>query len=345
MSNAAFQERLLSGDYSSMSITVCCQYPEQLDAKLRSQILKLSEGRKPHEEAYGKVENPCPSPANKDAFMSVELTIGKVQEDWKISDFACEETEDAYSYNFTLSSPPKKGETCFTLGIPVSSNYEYAMYIIKHMEAHFPSIKIRGGIECSCGCTFSNSLYAYEKIHVSLTHSTKNILKRLTEYGIIRSCISYYDKKWVTTYSKNGFFLKGHEENWSAPSKEEVPFEKYQERVDLTLSVVSDSFEQVFETAVSVQLPPPDFYREDPHVVKILEDKLEEAVPFEIRKTWHRQDWLYFGYVAFVTVDGKPVCEFRVRYQMKKYLLTLLELAESGMIDFIKTETYKWRNE
>lgn len=343
ISRTVFEERLLSGDYSEMSVMVYCPHPEQLSDELRSQVYSLSEGRKPHEEAYGKVENPCTAPANKEAFMTVDLTIEKVQKDWDGSDFKFEGSENAYNYNFPLSSPAKKGDSYFTLGIPVSSTYEYAMYIIKHMEEHFPSIKIWGGIECSCGYTFGTSLYAYEKIQTLINHSVKNTLKRLTEYGIIRSYISYYDKKWRTEYSKSGFFLKGHEENWLSPPKEDVPFEKYLELVDLALSMKLDYFEQIFETAVNIQLPPPDFYAGNPDVVKILEEKLEEAVPYEIRKTWHMQDWIFCGYVAFATIDDKPVCEFRIHYQMKEYLLTLLEFAENGMLDSIKSKTYKWR--
>ena len=49
--------------------------------------------------------------------------------------------------------------------------------------------------------------------------------------------------------------------------------------------------------------------------------------------------------MAFVMVADKPVCEFRVPYQMKEYLLALLELPDSGAIDFIKSEAYNWRNE
>lgn len=336
ISKSDFDVRLLSGDYSSLSIMVCCRHPEELDTELRSQIFSLSEGRKPHEEAYKKAENPCTPPANKEPFMTVDLTIGKVQKNWKKSDLIYEGSENAYSYNFSMSSLAKKGGVCFTLGIPVSSNYEYAMYIVKYMESYFPSIKVWGGIECSCGCTFGNSLYAYEKVQIPIHNNVKTLLKRLTEYGIIRSNVSFYNEDWTIEHSKSGFFLKAREDNWHSPPKEALPFEEYLTLIDLTLSTKTEPFKQIFETAVSMQLPPPDFYSENPQVVKILSEKLEAAVPYEIRKTWYKQDFLYLGYIAFVMIDDKPVCEFRVHYQMKNYLLALFELTESGMLDFIK---------
>jgi len=170
-------------------------------------------------------------------------------------------------------------------------------------------------------------------------------LKRLTEHGIIRSAVRCYDKKWTTKYSKTGFFLNAQRYGWFSPPKKDTPFEEYLELVDLSLSMKLDYFEQVCETAVNIQLPSPDFFAGNPDVVKLLEEKLEAAVPYEIRKTWHNQNWLYLGYVAFAVVDDCQICEFRVRYQMKEYLHALLELAASGVIDYIKTETYKWRSE
>lgn len=345
ISKTEFEKRLLSGDYTEMSIMVYCQYPERLDDALRSQIYSLSEGRKPHEQAYGQVQNPCTSPADKSAFMTVDLTIGKVHQDWNEADFTYEGSENTYSYNLSFSSPVKKGDVCVTLGIPVSSTYEYAMYIIKHMEEHFPSIKIWGGVECSCGATFGNSLYTHEKVQFPVEYSVKNTLKRLTEYGIVRSYVSKYDKKWTKKYSKTGFFLNAQGDGWFSPPKKDTPFEEYIELVDLTSSTQLDYFEQVCETAVNIQLPSPDFYAGNSDVVKILEEKLETAVPYETRKAWHNQDWLFTGYIAFAMVGNKPVCEFRVRYQMKEYLFALMELAESGIIDFTKEEIYKWRNE
>jgi len=345
ISKTDFENRLLSGDYTEMSIMVYCQQPERLDDELRSQIYALSEGRKPQEKAYRIIQNPCTSPADKSAFMTVDLTIGKVLEDWNDTDFTFEGSENAYSYNFSLTCPAKKGSTLITLGIPVSSTYEYAMYIIKHMEEYFPSIKIWGGIECSCGAIFGNSLYAYEKVRVPISYSVKNTLKHLTEYGIVRSCISYYEKTWTTKYSKSGFYLNGQGDGWLSPPKADVSFDEYIELVDLVLQAESKPFEQISETAVNIQLPSPDFYAGNPDAVKILEEKLEKAVPYEVRETWHNQDWLYRGYISFVMVDDKPIREFRVRYQMKEYFFALLELAGSGTIDFIKKETYKWRNE
>lgn len=346
MSKAKFEEQLLTGNYSHMSIMGYCLYPEQLDAKLLSQVYSLSKTRKPVEEAYGKVENPCTEPANQESFMTLDLTIQKAKRDHSAFDYNCEGCEDAYRYNFSSTDSVKKGDIYFTLGIPVGSNYEYTMYIIKYMEEHFPSLKIWGGIECSCGATFGNSLYTYEKIQLSVQYNIKHFLKRLTEYGI-RSCVQQNQKgKWTSSYSKKGFYLKREEEYWLSPPKEETSLDKYLEIVNLALSMELDYFEQISETAVMIELPPPSFYASNSKVEKELKVKLDETVPHDLRERWHNwETWLYVGYFAFVLIDGKPVCEFRVKYPIKEYFLTLLQYMESGLIDYIKEETYRWRNE
>ena len=341
ITQAEFEELLLSGHAERLSVMAHCLHPEELGWELRAQIYGLSEGRIPHEEAYGKTANPCVAPNSQNAFMTVVLTIGTLQ----IDDGEYYWNQDAYSYNKPLM-PPKKGETMFWLEIPVSSNYEYAMYIIKHMEEHFPSIRLWGGRECSCGATFGTSLYGYEKIHMPIKHSIKNTLKRLTEYGILRSC--YYAIKtgeWLTVFAKRGFYLSKNDASFYAPSEDEVSLDEYLGIVDLALSMELDYYGQVHETAIKIHLPPPEFYDESLDVAMMLDEKLETAVPYETRKSWYNKDLLFDGFVAFVLVDGKPACEFRVRYQMKDYLQSLLALAESGLLDFAREKTYKCRKE
>ena len=46
ISRTEFQEQLLSGDYSSLSIMVECLHPERLETGLRSRVYSLSEGRR-----------------------------------------------------------------------------------------------------------------------------------------------------------------------------------------------------------------------------------------------------------------------------------------------------------
>ena len=343
ITEADFKSRLLSGDYSSMSIVVSCQHPEQLPPELSAQIHNLSKTRNPQETAYGKPTNPCTGPPGKWPFMSVDLTFEKITKDWNESYFEGRLYEDSYSYNLSLIAPVKKGDTIVTLGIPVSSNYEYAMYIIKHMESHFPSISIWGGEECSCGATFGCSLYEYEKLHLPIKYSINNTLKRLSEYGILRSYRTYYAKGRKIEFTNSGFYLTSDQQYYHTPPEKELPFSEYLTLVDMTLQESLTPYQQVAETAAHLHLPPPDFYAANPQVQKILEEELEKAVPKKERESWYTQDWLYTGYIAILEADAKPECEIRVRYRMKQYLQTLLNLADVGMLDFIKPTTYEKR--
>ncbi|MCL2807488.1 MAG: hypothetical protein FWD27_04895 [Coriobacteriia bacterium] len=346
LSKAEFEEQLYSGSYPLIGVMAYCKYPEQLSTALQSELYCLSKERAPLEKGYQTAQSCCTEPASKVAFMTVDLTLERVVKEGDLRHREpCLNEGAAYSYNISLSTPVKKGDTWVTLGIPVSSNYEYTRYIIKYLEERFPSIRIWGGAECSCGATFGSSLYAYEKIQLPVKHSVKHSLKWLMDYGIVRSSVSYYEKGWTSRLSKSGLFLQASREHWSAPPEEELPFSSYLELVDLTLSLELETVEQIFETAAIIALPPPELYENNPEIVAALEARLDEIAPYEERQTWYRKDWLYPGYIAFALIDNKPTCELRVRSEMKGYLLSLLEYAESGQLEFVKPQVYEWRNE
>ena len=129
-----------------------------------------------------------------------------------------------------------------------------------------------------------------------------------------------------TTRSKSGFYLRAQETDWSSPPEKDIPFDEYIELVDISLAVTQDVFEQICETAVHIDLPQPDFYRKEPDVEKMLAEEIEKAVPYGMRKEWYGGDeWLYRGYLSFVSVDGKPFCEFRIDYRMKEYLFASVD--------------------
>ncbi|MCL2528405.1 MAG: hypothetical protein FWE42_08295, partial [Defluviitaleaceae bacterium] len=107
-----------------------------------------------------------------------------------------------------------------------------------------------------------------------------------------------------------------------------------------TLSSTQAPFDQIVETAIDIMLPPPETYAQNPKA----QDQLEKALPQNPRFTRYKE-WQYTGYLAFTTIDDQPVCELRIRYDMKKYWETLLNLAEAGQIEFIKQEVYEKRHE
>jgi len=336
---ADFEERLASGDFVSLGVVVDCLHPERLGDDLRAQVFALS---KPGTD---RGVNPCTVPIGRQAFMSVDLSISKVRQDWEAAHFAAEAEQGVYQYNFSLEELPKKGDWVLTLGIPVSSTYEYAMYIIQYLQSHFPGIGIWGGEECSCGATYGTSLYGYEKVQLPVKYSVKNTLKRLTEHGIVHSIISYYKNRWTTQRAAQGFFLTGSRQHWAGAPVTDLPFDEYVALAEMVLADEPRLFEQVQETAVDIQLPPPEYFETDPAIVAALSEVLDAAYPAEERAKMYRANWIYTGYLAFTTVDGKAVCELRVHSTMRNYLHTLLALMDAGRIDYIKAETYQQRSE
>jgi hypothetical protein len=335
ISETEFYERLLSGDYTEMAVTVCLLHPELLDAPLKSQIYSMSKFRTPLEGAAAYAVNPCTKPSGSTVFMDVFLTVRKTQEETAISTLATSASENAYSHNFSLSVPVRKGEARFTLGIPVDSTFEYAIYLIKRLEDNFPSIRVWGGAEHSIGASFSNSLYACEQVQIPVKHSIKNTLDQLTELGVVRSCVTYFKRKWQVIYSSDSFFLTEHRKRESTSST------NYDEYLELANTVVSSGrsyYDQIFETTFSMRIPSPDTYS-NLEVATALANQLEEAIPKEAWNNSFVEEEPYLAYAAFAQVDDKLVCELRVDYRMRNYLLTLLDLMDKGALDSVKEPT------
>jgi len=377
ISKDEFMQRLLTGDFANMSFSINCQHPEMLPPQCHAQVYALSQGRDPHEEAYGKAQNPCTRPIIQKDFdrgsMTIDVYVRKIGPDWH---WRKEEYDGPhYKYNFDAAKAANEGDITFEMFVGPSAYYEYAMYIVEYMRQHFPSIAIHGGLDCgggwTDGCTYADSLYAYEKIHLPVRHNIRHTLKWLTKYGIIRSFRRYYSNSKSKgfqahhVYTIKGFYPAKGWGNVNPPAKEEemtIPFDQYVELAELATSnaasphsntvasdtshseaVVSDStssFDQVVETAVDIILPQPETYAQNPNAVKLL----QEALPDNPRYARYKE-WQFSGYMAFTTWEGRQLCELRIRYDMKKYLTTLLNLAESGQIEFIKQEVYDTRHE
>ncbi|MCL1994164.1 MAG: hypothetical protein FWG66_14565 [Spirochaetes bacterium] len=351
-----FLEVLLSGEYRGMGIEMLCLHPEQLPAVLRAEIYAISKRREPHEAAYGKVENPCTTPIIQNHIggrggMALSLNLYKIGKDWSWDDEASEDSDGPgeYECNMEVMQTAKEGDDLFSLDVGPGFYYEYAMYIVEYMRAHFPSVAIWGGLDCgggwTDGCTYAASLYSHEKVQFPVKYNIKHTLKYYTEYGIVRAYRWYYYKgyKKKYEYSVAGFYLANREYdrgwgNYPKKEKDITPFGEYYDLVEMALSHVADPFEQVLETAVNIMLPQPEMYAKNPEAHRLLKAALPEI------EDWDKES-IYTAYMAFTTEGDRQVCEFRVRYPMKKYLLTLLELADSGMIDFIKTQIYESRHE
>lgn len=335
------KEKLLSGDYPDITININCLHMELLPKDIQEQLYSISKRREPHEEAFGKVENPCMAPVIQKYYtrgeMTVELRISKPGTNhWVYND---DEVIDGYVNNIDLITSGEKNIQSFQINVGPSFYFEYAMYIIDCLRDSFPGMATCGGLDCSGGwtdgCTYADSIYRYEKVQIPVKHSIKNTLKRLTEYDIVRSYKSYYKNGWKYDFT-NGFYLANHEPAAPGKTLEPIPFNEYLELCETALVLDVLPFSAVCDTAVHIKLPKPEEYAESPDVEK----KLQAMLPdFSDKNT----DWCFTGYFAFTTAHQNPVAEFRVHYSMKAYLMELLRLAESGDIDFIKSVTYRRR--
>ncbi|MDR1136442.1 MAG: hypothetical protein LBL49_09770 [Clostridiales Family XIII bacterium] len=338
------REILLSGNFPRITIDINCMNIDRLSEDLRAEIYAISERREPHEEAYGKVELPCTAPLLQKFYtrgdMTVELAIEAPKTAKPAHDHGGEEREfDGYVYNVEFLRAAKWANQSFQINVGPGFFYEYAMFIIDYMRNGFPGIGISGGLDCeggwTDGCTYASSIYRYEKIQIPAAYGVKHILKRLTAYNIVQSYRCFYGSglQYECTY---GFYLANHAPYTPGEKLSPLPFGEYVSLVETALSLGNDSFTEICDTAVDILLPMPDVYSESPDAVSLL----QAAMPTIDGRNPQR----YFtGYLAFTLADGVPVCEFRVNYQTKKYLQTLLDLMESGEIDFIKAITYEAR--
>lgn len=335
------KSKLLSNDYSKLAIIINCQHSDLLTNELRSEVYGKSEKRKFNEDPdlfpdpeepmdYSKIENPCVAPVIQNSFdrggVTMSLLIFK----------DCE------------NGAGEGGGTALALNVGPSAFYEYTMYVVDYLQERFPSIKtdLDGGLN-TCGCTFSSSLYGYEKIQFPVKHSVKHTLKRLCEYGLM-SYHSWYKNGHKHKCIANGFYpASGY---WDYDKQlGHMPFSEYLELIEITSgSAELSTAGQVFETAVKIILPAPSMYKENNEIMQMLE-RLAELPEHYAKASGERRDeiarWYRSGYMSFLTVEGVTICELRVQANMKAYLQTWLNLMESGSIDFIKTEMHKRRNE
>ena len=337
------REKILAGRFPKISIDVNCLHLELLPSDLYAKIYAISERREPHEKAFGKFENPCTVPVIQKYYTRGEMTVQlKIQTPEKTQGKTDGDFEfDGYVKNIELLRSANQGLNCFQINVGPGFYYEYAMFIIDYLRDSFPGLGTWGGLDCANGwtdgCTYAASIYNFEKIQFPVKFSIKNTLKRLTEYNIVCSYKSYYKNGWQYDYT-NGFYLASHAPVEPGKTLKPITFEEYLDLIDTALKLDSDSFSKICDTAVLIKLPPPEDYAENPEAVKLLKAALPDL-------DYLTRNWYFTGYLAFTTVEDKPVCEFRIDYTLKEYFLTLFKLVDSGMIEFIKAATYERRHD
>ena len=332
-------ELLEQGDRPELFIDINCQVMDVLPKKVQTALYHLSETRTPHEVVYGNVENPCMAPIDQQYHtrgnMTVSLTIMKpgTKKGWYTAKDAI---LDGYVHHEELLLSDDYDYPCFSLNVGPGFYYEYAIYIMEYLRDHFPGLGTVGGLDSSGGWTdggtYSNSIYGYEKIQLPIKYNIRNSLKHLMDCDIVRSYRRYYKMGWNYDLLNEFRIVNIPKEKWGKEYL--LSFDEYVDHVEEVLENQKNSFSSICQTAVNIFLPFPTRFEKRPELLKHLKDNLIDVK--DIYREWH-----YCGYLAFAKVDGQVVGEFRVPWYMKSYLITLLEMKDSGHLGYIKSEVFQ----
>lgn len=334
------REKVLSGDYPPIEITINCLHPEELEESLRNEIYSISKRREPKEEAYGKVEHPCTSPFKQDYYTRGEMTVVLCISNNKIT--YDEEFVDGYMTNIEWFQFHDQAMPYVELNVGPGFYYEYAIYLVDYLKDNFPSIATYGGLDCTGewlgGCTYSDSLYSFEQIELPVVYSIKNTIKRLCEYDILCPAISYFKKnKWFYERIKE-FILcmdcPSFLDEKRCDKLKGYSFSEYIELVEQVLNSEINNFEIIRKTAIHILIPEPKNYQVCKMAFPIIEKDMKEY-----------KEENCFGYFCFSKHDQKIYAQFRIFYQIKPYFCNLLELMQTGQLEEIKAETYRRRHE
>lgn len=335
-------ELLVNGSRPPIYVEVNCRVMDELPEAIKAELYRLSETRQPHESAYGKVMQPCMAPVRQEYHTRGELSVSLcimppgTKKDWYPAE---EEAPEGYVRNESLLMA-KEELPCLVLNVGPGFYYEYAMYIMNWLEDHFPGIGVAGGLDCgggwTGGCTYANSIYQYEKIQLPVKYNLSNTLKRLTQYDLLRSFRRYYKKGWQYELFREFSMVNIPKEKWGKPYL--LNDEDYAKHIEAVLEEESDYFSAISKTAVKILLPMPSRFDQVPEIKNKLLQTLEGVQDKE-------REWYFEAYAAFAKVEGQAVCEYRVHWQLGRYFSLLLELMNSGELDWMKVETYKRRTE
>lgn len=152
-------------EIQTFCITVNCIHPDKLYHEVRKELYHLSEIRPGNQILNYK--NPSVSPFQYGPLLEVSLQINfnnhRITEDYK--------PEGLVFNRETLVKSMKEKHFTIEFICGPTFIFEYAAYITSKIAERFPEVGIDGGIDCAGGftdgCTYSCSLYAYERIRLS----------------------------------------------------------------------------------------------------------------------------------------------------------------------------------
>jgi hypothetical protein len=164
-------EVLVRPQLGYLLINTECARPDKLHNKVLSELYSLSKTRPGAEGREYNYKNPSTSPLYYGADLGVSLEIDFPEVDEPAEEY---EAEGLIFNKEALASNLKKPYFRLSFNCGPSFIYEYAAYIVSKIAERFPEVGIDGGIDCAGGfvdgCTYSCSLYAFEKITLTATN-------------------------------------------------------------------------------------------------------------------------------------------------------------------------------
>jgi hypothetical protein len=337
-----FKLKVLLGEMQNFKLSINCLHIEELDENLRQEIYSFSERREPHEDAYGKTENPCTIPFKQDYYSTGLLTVKLILKKGYNFITCCDDDKvneifKGYVINVDLLNSKGDDTPCLSINVGPIFYYEYAMYIVEYMRKRFPSVAMFGGLDCKGGrtydCTYSSSLYEFEKFTIPVEQSVKNTLKRLCGYGVLCAGIENNIKNEIK--STKDFYLTRTKPSYifgTLDDFEHLNFNAYIEHVESALKARKTPFKTICGTAVRIVIPKPEEFNSNKYVYENLEKVYNALKPAPANGF----EYYLLGHFGFT---DKKTAEFRVHYSMKNYFKKLLELMESGELEFMKNKT------
>lgn len=160
-------------------------HPDNLYHRVRKDIFDLSRRRPGAEDRVYNYKNPTISPFYFGSTFNIWIAASFRNKEKIVESY---EPEGLIFNQYALVNNMKSKHFTIDLGCGPGFIYEYAAFILSKMAERFPEIGIDGGIDCAGGfidgCTYSCSLYAFERITLTTENIAQSIIWILHELMI-----------------------------------------------------------------------------------------------------------------------------------------------------------------
>lgn len=319
-----FKQKLKTRSFERLSLEARFKVFDRLDAKTQQEFKHISQNRQPVESNLAKAKSPVSIPTSFAGLMEFHIMNNAKS---LVEKYSSHDQLEGYERNITLFLEDFSQATAFELWVPVGSIYEYFIYIMNCLTERFPSLATTGGLDCgggwTKGCTYANSLYAYEKVVIPLPYGIKHFLKKMVSHGV-----TSFSRRFFSTTRKRifDFALVNSEE------QKPLKFGAYIDYIEKQLLQAQDEYEAICRTAIQIWIPAPDEFQSDAALY-------EAMVPLAVDMTKFNDT----GYLAFYKKEDQYFAEFRIHQNVKDYFSKYLDLIRLDAFADIKEKMYEQR--